>query len=373
MDLKRPSTIVQLAFVAAVLAAIGGMVLTAQGNLARQHIATGFGFLFSETGWDVSAALIAHSPRDPYWRTFLVGLLNTLTLAAIGIVLSTLLGILIALARASGNKMMMALSGAYVGVVRNVPLIIQVFFWYHCTRQLPPARQSIAWLDSLFLSNRGLYLPSIAVDLRARHLLGILLLWGGAALAFAWARRRQAARPPGTVLAAAWIAAVPVVLLADPPEVGVSVPRLGGFNFEGGWALSPEFVALTTAIVVYNAAFIAEILRAGIRAVPNGQIEAARNIGLSNARIFWKIVIPQAFRVAIPPLTNQYISLTKSSSLSVAIGYTDLFSIGTVAINHNGQAIEVIALLMLVYLTISLTISALGNLYNRVLVARSLR
>jgi general L-amino acid transport system permease protein len=374
MDLKKPATVVQALFLAALLAAVGVMVVTAHDNLTRQNIATGFGFLFDETGWDLGASLIQHSARDPYWRTFLVGLLNTLLLAFICIVLATFLGVLVALVRTSGNPVMAGLSAFYINTCRNIPLLVQVFFWYQVTRYLPPVRQAISLGDVSFLSNRGLYVPSVAVDIGLAPIAVAVLACAVLLLAFRavnGSREKAGAPPyPYLFLFGAWLAVVAVIAAIARPEITVSVPRLTGFNFQGGMALSPEFTALVTAIVIYNAAFIAEIVRSGILSVPKGQVQAARNIGLSPGVIYWKIVIPQAFRVAIPPLTNQSIFIAKESSLAVAIGYTDLFSVGTVAINHTGQSIEVIAVLMLVYLAISFGLSGVGNHLNRSITRR---
>jgi general L-amino acid transport system permease protein len=310
------SAALQAAFVVALVAAIAAMAITAHDNLTRQGIATGFRFLLDRTGWDVGSSFIEHGPGDPYWRTFLAGLVNTLVLSALCIVLATAAGMLLALLGAGQSRILHGFARLYVWTFRNIPLIVQVFFWYHVTRLLPPVRQSIEILGCCYLSNRGLYLPHIGLDLT------------------------------------------------------FTLPRLQGFNFVGGTHLSPEFMAMVAAIVAYNIAFIAEIVNSGIRAVPPQQIEAARVIGLSPTRIFWSITIPQAVRIAVPPLINQYISLTKSSSLAIAIGYTDLFAVGVIAINHTGQSVNVIAVLMLAYLCISFGISALGNAYNRALVRR---
>ena len=374
MDLKKPSTVVQGLFLAALLAAIGIMIVTAHGNLTRQNIATGFGFLFDRTGWDIGASLISHSARDPYWRTFLAGLLNTILLSVICIALAIGLGILVALVRTSDNRLMAGLTGFYINTSRNIPLLVQVFFWYQLTRLLPPTRQSISLAEVAFLSNRGLYVPSVSVDVGLLPIVLAVSACAGLVPAFvAFNRRREKSghrRLPALLVPLAWLAAAATVAAWIRPSVVVSVPRLAGFNFEGGLELSPEFTALVAAIVVYNAAFVAEIMRSGILSVPRGQIQAARNIGLSRGRIFWKVVIPQAFRVAVPPLTNQSIFIAKESSLAVAIGYTDLFSVGTVAINHTGQSIEVIAVLMLVYLAISFALSACGNYFNRRITSR---
>lgn len=308
----------QAAFLVVVVAALAAMVVTAHANLVRQGMSPGFGFLFDRTGWDVASSFIAQGPADPYWRTLLAGLVNTLVLSAVCIVLATAFGMTLAMFGAGESRILRGICRAYVWAFRNIPLIVQVFFWYHVTRLLPPVRQSIDLLGCCFLSNRGLYVPHVGLD-------------------------------------------------------GVTLPRLQGFNFVDGTHLSPEFMAMVAAIVTYNIAFVAEIVNSGIRAVPPRQIEAARVIGLTETRIFWSITMPQAVRIAVPPLINQYISLTKSSSLAIAIGYTDLFAVGVIAINHTGQSLNVIAVLMLAYLAVSFTISALGNLYNHRLARKGVR
>jgi len=368
------SNALQITLVAALLAAIAGMALTARDNLARQGVATGFSFLFDRTGWDVSASFLPHSTSDPYWWTFVVGLSNTLVLSLVCIVLATAAGLTLALLGAGKSRILHGFTRLYIWLFRNVPIIVQVFFWYHVTRQLPPVRQALQFMDCCYASNRGIYVPHVA-GVEASPVAIVAALVAGAIAWFAVRgldRRRVASgRMPllravalAVVLVAAALAAWPML------HLDITTPRLQGFNFVGGTYVSPEFMALVAAIVAYNIAFVAEIINSGIRAVPRNQAEAARIIGLSDQRTFWQITIPQAIRIAVPPLINQYISLTKSTSLAIAIGYTDLFSAGVIAINHTGQAINVIAVLMLVYLAISLGISALGNAYNRSLVMR---
>lgn len=354
----------EILLVVGLVAAVAAMVATARQNLARQNIATGFDILFRQTGWDVSFAVIPHAISDPYWWTFLVGLGNTAVVAAICITLATLLGLLLALCAASGNALVQGLATAYVYLIRNVPQIVHVFFWYNLTRQLPPVRQSVSFGDTVFLSNRGLYVPWPSLS-DERPLWLTILLCTILAIAFVALRLRGARAPFAIKYALALlVVGVGAMWLWFRPEIGLSMPRLRGFNFEGGATLPPEFVALVTAVTIYNAAFVAEIVRAGLGSVPHGQIEAARNIGLSNLRLFWKITLPQAIRVIVPPLTNQYISIAKSSSLAVAIGFTELFSVGTIAINHTGQAFEVIAILMAIYCGLSFSISAAGGIWN---------
>ena len=362
----------QAAFAAALLAAIAGMAITAHDNLVRQNIASGFAFLLDRTGWDVGSSFLPQSANDPYWWTFLVGIANTLVLSFICIAFATLFGFLLALAGAGRSRIPHALTRGYVWLFRNPPIIVQVFFWYHVTRSLPPVREAREILGCCYASNRGVYVPHIAVSPTWPTASVWLILIVAALVAVQWIDRRRMAR--GEPSLARWVRVLTVAivgvigaLLVLPFET--TRPRLQGFNFAGGTFLSPEFAALVVAIVAYNTAFVAEIVNSGIRAVPRSQLEAARIIGLSHQRIFWKVTLPQAIRVAVPPLVNQYISITKSSSLAIVIGYTDLFSVGAIAINHTGQSIDVIAVLMLAYLVISLTLSAAGNAWNRAVTA----
>jgi len=295
-------------------AAIGAAVLVAWflvsntiQNLEERRIASGFGFLGREAGFEIGeSAFLRYSASDSYLRALVVGLSNTLAVALIGVVLATGLGTLVGLLRLSKNFLLKTLSAAYVEFIRNVPLLVQLFFWYAViTEGMPGPREALSPLPGVFLSNRGIYIPTFS-----------------------------------------------------------SSPELQGFNFVGGAALSPEFAALLIGLVAYTAAFIAEIVRAGILAVDRGQGEAAHALGLSRGQTTRLVILPQALRVIIPPMTSQYLNLTKNSSLAVAIGYPDLVSIANTAMNQTGQAIEGITIIMAVYLTISLSISAFMNWYN---------
>jgi His/Glu/Gln/Arg/opine family amino acid ABC transporter permease subunit len=372
----RPSQALQVAFIAGLAALVAAMAMTAHQNLARQGVATGFSFLFESTGWDVSASFLPHSSSDPYWWTFVVGLSNTIVLSIVCIVLATAAGVVFALIGAGQSRILHGFTRLYVWVFRNTPLIVQVFFWYHVTRQLPSVREAQRFLDCCYASNRGIYLPRLQVGVSPFAVIAIAIAIG---LAIAALRRLNARRANaglmlwGPLAIGAVVFAAAAVAALATVHFDVALPRLQGFNFVDASYVSPEFMALMVAIIVYNTAFITEIVNSGIRAVPRSQIEAARIIGLSTQRTFWTITIPQAIRVAVPALINQYISLTKSTSLAIAIGYTDLFSTGVIAINHTGQAINVIAVLMLVYLAISIGISALGNAYNRAILGRDAR
>ncbi|QDL97311.1 amino acid ABC transporter permease [Rhodopseudomonas palustris] len=362
--------IAQVLFVA-VLCWIGYEIVdNARDNLANQRIASGFGFMSQTAGFGVSQTLIPYQESDSYTRVFLVGLVNTLLVSAVGIVIATVIGFMVALGRLSPNWLISRIAGGYVEIVRNLPLLFQILFWYLAVLgTLPAPRQSVSLLDSFFLSNRGIVVPRPVGEAGLDGFLVAVLIAVTAAIALPlYARRRLfATGKPMRV----W----PVVigLLIGLPLVAVAifgrpfsfeVPVLRGFNFAGGSRLPPEFVALTLALSTYTAAFIAEVVRAGILSVHKGQMEAGASLGLSRGQTLRLIVIPQALRVILPPLTNQYLNLTKNSSLAVAIGYPDLFSVfaGT-TLSQTGQAIEVIAITMGVYLLISLVTSALMSLY----------
>ncbi|MFE1602019.1 amino acid ABC transporter permease [Methylobacterium sp. ID0610] len=346
-------------------------------NLRNARIASGFGFLSNTAGFDVSQALIPFAAAtSTYGAAFVVGLLNTLLVAAIGIVIATILGFLIGVARLSPNWILAKLAGVYVETIRNIPLLLQLLFWYVAVlAALPGARDSLALPGSIFLNQRGLYVPKpvLAADawaIPAAFALGIL-----AALAFRLRARRVQARTgrqaPVGLVGLALVLGLPllawgVLALGGADPVTFERPVKGTFNLRGGLQLFPEFVALVLGLSIYTAAFIAEVVRAGIQAVARGQTEAARALGLQPGPTLRLVVIPQAMRVIVPPLTSQYLNLTKNSSLAVAIGYPDLVQVfmGTV-LNQTGQAVEVVAITMAVYLTISLVTATGMNLYNQ--------
>jgi general L-amino acid transport system permease protein len=341
-------------------------------NLRRQGIAAGFNFLDRTAGFDIGFSLIEYSAVSTYGRAFWVGLLNTLLVSAIGVVLATILGFVIGLARLSTNWLIARLAIVYIETIRNIPLLLQLLFWYFAVLQaLPHPRDSVAIGGTVFLNNRGLTIPLAMVG-EGVGVTPVALVVAVLAVIFLgrWAKRRREAtgRPFHTVLASvSLLLGLPLLafLLLGPP-VSFEYPEMGRFRLQGGLTLVPEFVALLTGLTIYTAAFIAEIVRGGIMAVSHGQIEAASALGLRPTQTLRFVVIPQALRVIIPPLTSQYLNLTKNSSLAVAIGYPDLVSIvaGT-TLNQTGQAVEAIAMTMAVYLTLSLLISAFMNWYNR--------
>ena len=317
----------------------------------------------------IADSWLAYSPKDPYVRAFLVGIVNTLRVAVIGIVLATVLGTLIGIARLSSNWLLSRLSAVYVEILRDIPLLLQLLFWYVLMQGLPAARTAFKPIDGVYLSNRGLVLPSIPIGEANLWVIGAAVL-GLIALYFIQRRlvaqqmadgRNRHAWPYALGLLVALPALLSWVLGASWT---IEIPELRGFNFVGGLTLSPEYFALLIALVTYTSAFIAEIVRSGIQAVDKGQWDAAKALGLRRSFVLRQIVLPQALRVIIPPMTSQYLNLTKNSSLAVAVGYQDIVSIANTTLNQTGQAIEAIALIMLVFLTISLGISLFMNGYN---------
>jgi general L-amino acid transport system permease protein len=370
-DPKLRGIAYQVLFVAAVVGFGAFLVHNTMVNIGRQHIATGFGFLDREAAFGIGESLIAYSPADTYGRAFLVGLTNTLYVAALGVVLATLLGTVMGLARLSGNWLVRKLAQIYVETFRNIPLALQLFFWWGLLNKMAPGPRA-AWqvLPDVFVSNRGIVFPVVEAHpaykwVGLAFLVGIALTAGVAR----WAKGRQAATgqqmPTGWIGLGLIIGLPALVFIAAGAPLTLGVPQLKGFNFSGGGSVSPEFTALLLGLTIYTGTFISEIVRAGILAVSWGQSEAAMALGLRPNLRMRLIVLPQALRVIIPPITSQYLSLTKNSSLAVIIGYPDLVSIANTTMNQTGQAIEGIALIMAVYLVISLTISAAMNLYNR--------
>jgi general L-amino acid transport system permease protein len=339
-------------------------------NLARQNIATGFGFLDREAAFGIGEHMISYTPSDTYLRAFVVGLLNTVKVSLIGIVLATALGIVTGLARLSSNWLVARIAGVYVETVRNVPLLLQLFFWYALiTQALPSPRNALSPFAGVFLSNRGIEVPSPVWQAAHAWMLAALVVGIAAAAGLAkWAavrRSRTGAPFPTGRVGAALVVGLPLaVFVGFGAPLRFDVPALQGFNFRGGATLSPEFAALLTGLTVYTATFIAEIVRGGILSVAKGQTEAGLALGLRGRLVMRLIVLPQALRVIIPPVTNQYLNLTKNSSLAIAIGYPDLVSIANTSINQTGQAIEGIAFIMAAYLAVSLGISLIMNWYN---------
>ena len=370
-DPRIRSVVWQILFVGIVVALVAFLVHNTLVNLRRQNIASGFGFLDREAAFGIGESLIAYSPADTYARAFLVGLLNTLYVSALGIVLATVLGTVMGIARLSSNWLIRKLAQIYVETFRNIPLLLQLFFWWAMLRISAPApRQAWELLPGVLVSNRGFVFPVPIADPAHRWML-LALAFGviGAIGVSRSAKHRQAltgAQFPSGWVGLALIVGLPLlVFLAAGMPLELNWPELKGFNFVGGGAVSPEFAALLIGLTVYTGSFIAEIVRAGILAVSWGQSEGASALGLRPGQRMRLIVLPQALRVIVPPMTSEYLSLTKNSSLAVAIGYPDLVSVANTTMNQTGQAVEGIAMIMAVYLAISLLISLFMNLYNR--------
>ncbi|SEN85369.1 ABC transporter permease subunit [Bradyrhizobium sp. OK095] len=362
---------VQLVF-AAILGWIGyEIVSNARANLENQHIAGGFGFLRNNAGFDVNQTLISYTGSDTFLRVFVVGLLNTLVVSVVGVVFATVIGFVVALCRLSPNWLLSRVGEIYVELIRNLPLLFQILFWYLAVlAALPNPRQSISLFGIAFVSNRGLVIPRPIGESGFEAFLAVLAFGIVASLFLRFYTRRalfqrgQVIRIWPYVLGLLFGLPLVTTLVSGMPFT-FELPQLKGFNFAGGSRIIPEFVALTLALSTYTAAFIAEIVRAGILSVHSGQMEAGASLGLSRGTTLRLIVVPQAMRVIVPPLTNQYLNLTKNSSLAVAIGYPDLVSVwaGT-SLSQTGQAIEIIAMTMGVYLLISLLTSAIMSLYG---------
>jgi general L-amino acid transport system permease protein len=371
-DPRVRSVFFQVAAIALVFWGGWTLVDNTLSNMESRGISTGFGFLKETAGFGIIMSLVPYDATMTYGRTFFVGLMNTLLVSAMGIVTATIIGFIIGVARLSSNWLVARLALVYIEVIRNIPLLLQIFFWYFAVLgSLPSPRQSVEVAGSFFLNNRGLYLP----EPMAQE--GFGLVWGAVIAAIvaviglrAWAKKRQLATGqifPTFKVGLAILVILPVVTyLAAGAPLEWELPALRGFNFGGGITIIPELAALWIALSLYTASFIAEIVRSGILSVSKGQTEAAKALGIPDSLTLRLVVIPQAMRVIIPPLTSQYLNLAKNSSLATAIGYPDLVAVfmGT-TLNQTGQAVEVVAITMAVYLTISLTISLFMNIYNR--------
>ncbi len=339
-------------------------------NLARQNIATGFGYLDLEAAYGISESMIDYAPTDDYARALLVGILNTVKVAVLGVFLATIIGLIVGILRLSPNWLLARLAAVYIHAFRNVPVLLQLVFWAAFIRaSLPSPRQFGEDPGDIILSNRGFYFPWPELGPSGPFLLvGLALGLLGWFFLRRWALARQAAtgRPfphalvgLGVTLAVAFIA-----WLAGGASLHFDAPVLTGFNFQGGARMTPEFAAVLLGLTIYTSAFIAEVVRSGIMAVPRGQWEAANSLGLRRSLVMRLIILPQAMRVIIPPLTNQYLNLTKNSSLAVAVGYPDLVSISNTTMNQTGQAIEAIAIFMAIYLALSIVTSLFMNWFN---------
>lgn len=360
----------QLLVVGLVLAGGAYLVHNTMENLARLGVASGFGFLSRPSGFDIGQTLFGYTAQASFGRAFVVGFVNTILVAIVGIVLATVIGFVMGIARLSKNWLLSSVASVYVETVRNIPLLLQLLLVYAVIlRLLPQPRESAVVLDLVLLNTGGLFLPR---PLPQPGFLAFALITVAALAAIpfvvraATRQRERTGRSFRTLpVVLGLLALIPVAYLLLGRPLLFDVPEMGRFRASGGFAVQPEFVALVLGLSIYTGAFIAEIVRSGILAVSKGQWEAAESLGLSRARILRFIVLPQALRVIIPPQTNQYLNLTKNSSLAVAIGYPDFFAVAGTINNQTGQAVEVVAITMAVYLTLSLLTSVFMNWYNQ--------
>lgn len=361
----------QVIAVAALVFFFYSIVNNALSNLESRGIATGLGFLNQEAGFGIGLSLVEYDETHTYGRTFIVGLLNTALVSILGILFATVLGFTVGIARLSSNWLVSRCAAVYIETFRNIPLLLQIFFWYFAVLQaLPSPRQSLSLGESVFLNVRGLFFPGPIFE-EGSNLIGMAVIIAIVFIIFLskWAKNKQTLTGQQTPLLRysllALIGLPTMAYFISGMPITIEYPELKGFNFKGGISIIPELAALVVALSVYTASFIAEIVRSGINAVSHGQTEAAMALGLPRNKTLKLVVIPQAMRIIIPPLTSQYLNLTKNSSLAMAIGYPDLVSVfaGT-TLNQTGQAIEIITMTMAVYLTLSLLTSFLMNIYN---------
>ncbi len=371
LDPKKRAILYQIGMFCMVALLAYYLVSNTLTNLERQSIASGWGFLGKESSFEVGESLIPYSAADSYGRALLVGALNTLKVAFIGIVATIFLGTIVGVARLSTNWLISKMAAIYIEVMQDIPVLLQLFFWYAIFYEtLPSPRMALNPMAGLFLCNRGVVF-AVPESHPAHQYMLLAFIMGCIAVYFLrrWARKRQArtgfAFPVFRVGLGIIIGLPLVTWLVFGAPVKMDVPQLVGFNFKGGLTLSPEFIALLLGLVLYTAAFVAEVVRAGIQAVSKGQREAAMSIGLRPAQLLQLVILPQALRVIIPPLTSQMLNLTKNSSLAIAIGYPDFVSVANTTMNQTGQSIEGVALIMLVYLIFSLSTSAFMNWYNK--------
>ncbi|MCV2867450.1 ABC transporter permease subunit [Defluviimonas sp. WL0002] len=364
-------SVLQVAFVATILLTIVVAAITARANLDAQGLTSGFGFLERSTGWRISFSLIEYSTSSPYWKAILVGILNSLFLGAIALPLATVIGVTVGVMRTSGNGMAELVGVTYVETFRNVPLILQLLFWYTLLLALPTPRDATLILGGIAFTGRGIYIPGLNVTGGSAFVATVVVIAGAALALWLKARRwpdlnlvhaRRERRVlwggvVGLAVVAMWIGRIPETSL-------MSIPEQRGLNFREGIRISPELMACIIAISIYGGAYIAEIIRAGFNAVPKGQSEAGRALGLTNWQIFSRIRLPLAVRIVMPTLINQYVWLFKATTIGIAISFTDFFMVISTAINQSGQTLELIGILMGGFLIINYSIAWVLNRVN---------
>ena len=373
-DIRFLKILAQAIFILVLAFIAGYLYLNVTANLARQGLTVGYGFMKNPASFGIGESFIPYDPSNTYGRALLVSLVNTLVVSALGIVLTTIVGVLAGVARLSSNWLINRFAAAYVGVIRNTPLLLQLMFWYFgVIIQLPSVRQAIKLPGPIYLTQRGVYLiwAEATPTFPAWR---VYLIFAFMSVFLVWFALRSMQKRVSVPLSPWWNLAylfVPLfiiwlgALLQPEPPLKPFIPELTGLNFKGGIRLTPEFAALLFGLVIYTGAFIAEIVRAGIQAVAKGQVEAARSLGLTNSQTLRLVVFPQALRIIVPPVTSQYLNLAKNSSLAIAIGYPDLFSVAGTIFNQTGAALEIIVIMMLSYLSMSLFTSLLMNIYNK--------
>ena len=368
---KVRNALLQVLYVGSLAALVLAGIVIARRNLAEQGITSGFDFLYKSTGWDVNFSLLPATANDPYWWFFLIGIINTLFLGSVGLVLATLVGTIVGLARTSSNELAQLLGRTYVDIFRNIPLILQVFFWYAVITHLPTPRAAHEALGML-LTSRGLYVPFPNVGGIA-FAAAILAVIAAIALPIWIGRTSRLSQPFGERLgiqlaaaATALTTAAVILALGRLPDLPLlDFPALQGLNLKGGLRIPPEFSALAIAIAIYGGSYIAEIVRGGFKAVGKGQMEAALSLGLSPWRVFTLVRLPLALRAMLPILANQYVWLMKATTMGIAVGFTDFFMIVALTINHSGQTLEAIGILMAGFLAINLSLAAVFNRINK--------
>ena len=369
-DVRVLAVVSQIAFVLIVALVAFFLYSNVSTAMRQRGLVAGFDFLGREAGFEIGEGLIPYTPSDTYGRALLVGLLNTLLVSIVGIFFATILGVVLGVARLSPNWLMNRLAAVYIEIFRNTPLLVQlVLIYFGIFMKLPPVRDSLEFGGAVFANQRGVFVPRPVPSPGFSTWLAFVAVGVIVAMALWFVLSRNPRTRVTLFPLIAPIVAVIVIpavgwFLAGQSPLGFEIPERGRFNFSGGLVLSPEFSALTFGLVIYTAAFIAEVVRGGLQAVQRGQIEAAHALGLNEVQILQLIVFPQAMRVIVPPLTSQYLNLAKNSSLAIIIGFPDLFNVGATTMNQTGQPVPVIILVMAIYLTISLFTSLLMNIYN---------